>query len=92
MPLVRRLPKRGFQNLFRVEYTILNLERILQMFPDAQEITIQDLAKMASTKRPVKILGRGEIDRKVTITAHAFSKQAAAKIESAGGRAVALEG
>lgn len=92
MPLVRRLPKRGFHNLFRVEYTVLNLERILQMFPDAQEITIQDLAGMASTKRPVKILGRGEIDRKVTITAHAFSKQAVAKIESAGGRAVALEG
>lgn len=92
MPLVRRLPKRGFQNLFRVEYTVLNLERILQMFPDAEEVTIQDLASMASTKRPIKILGRGELDRKVTITAHAFSKQAVAKIESAGGRAVALEG
>ena len=78
--------------MFRVEYTVLNLERILQMFPDAEEITIQDLAGMASAKRPIKILGRGELDRKVTITAHAFSKQAVAKIERAGGRAVALEG
>ncbi|MDZ7760965.1 MAG: 50S ribosomal protein L15 [Desulfovermiculus sp.] len=92
MPLVRRLPKRGFNNLFRVEYTVLNLERIVQMFPQASEITVHDLSELVSTKRPIKVLGRGEIDRKITITAHAFSKQAVAKIESAGGQAVALEG
>ena len=92
MPLVRRLPKRGFHNMFQVEYTVLNLERIVQMFPQASEIGLEDLAGVVSTKRPVKILGRGEIDRQMTITAHAFSKQAVAKIERAGGRAVALEG
>ncbi|MGM0758292.1 MAG: 50S ribosomal protein L15 [Thermodesulfobacteriota bacterium] len=92
MPLVRRTPKRGFTNPFRVEYTVLNLERVLQMFPDQEEITIHDLAGISSTKKPVKILGRGEISRAVTITAHAFSKQAVNKIQAAGGKAVALEG
>ncbi len=92
MPLVRRLPKRGFQNLFRVQYTVINLERIVEQFPQAQEITLQDLYAIASQKRPIKILGRGEIERTLHVTAHAFSKQAMKKIEQAGGKAVALEG
>lgn len=92
MPLVRRIPKRGFTNTFRVQYTVLNLERLQQMFPDKDEISVQDLAGISSSKKPVKILGRGEISRAVTITAHAFSKQAVNKIEAAGGKAVALEG
>lgn len=92
MPLVRRLPKRGFKNLFRVHYTVLNLEKIMERFPDATDISLQDLYSMVSTKRPIKILGRGEIEREVTISAHAFSKNAVSKIEAAGGKAVALEG
>ena len=92
MPLVRRLPKRGFTNTFREEYTVLNLERVMQMFPEKDEISIQDLAAISTSKRPIKILGRGDVHRTVTINAHAFSKQAAKKIEAAGGKAVALEG
>ncbi|MFP4257739.1 MAG: 50S ribosomal protein L15 [Desulfovermiculus sp.] len=91
MPLVRRIPKRGFTNVFREEYTVLNLERLIQLFPDQTAISLQDIYQIVSSKRPVKILGRGEIQRKIQITAHAFSKQAAAKIEGAGGKAEALE-
>jgi large subunit ribosomal protein L15 len=92
MPLVRRLPKRGFTNRFRVAYTVLNLERIISHFPEAEEITLDDLFSIASAKRPIKILARGEISRSVTITAHAFSAKAKEKIHQAGGQAVALEG
>lgn len=91
MPLVRRIPKRGFTNNFREEYTVINLERLQQLFPDKSEISLQDIYQIVSSKRPVKVLGRGEIERKIQITAHAFSKQAVAKIEGAGGKAEALE-
>jgi large subunit ribosomal protein L15 len=64
----------------------------MERFPDATDISLQDLYSMVSTKRPIKILGRGEIEREVTISAHAFSKNAVSKIEAAGGKAVALEG
>ena len=92
MPLVRRLPKRGFSNKFRVEYTTLNLERVLEKFPQATEISIDDLYGMTSQKRPIKVLGRGDVDRPVQITAHAFSTQAKDKLQAAGGKAIALEG
>jgi large subunit ribosomal protein L15 len=91
MPLVRRIPKRGFTNIFREEYTVINLERLTQLFPEKNEISLSDIYEIVSSKRPVKVLGRGEIDRKIRITAHAFSKQAVAKIEGAGGTAEALE-
>lgn len=92
MPLVRRLPKRGFINLFRADYTVVNIERIMEIFPEADEITIQDLYSIVSSKRPIKILGRGDVQRAIRITAHAFSQKAASKIQDAGGQAVALEG
>ena len=92
MPLVRRLPKRGFKNLFTVRYAVVNIERLLQAYPDQEEISIEDLQRLCPGKDPIKILARGEVNRRVKVTAHAFSQQARAKISAAGGEAVALEG
>ena len=93
MPLHRRLPKRGFTNIFRTEYTIVNLDRIAEL--GVAEIALDDYRKLglASTKNPlIKILGSGELTSAVTIHAHKFSKSAAGKIEKAGGKAVVLGG
>jgi large subunit ribosomal protein L15 len=93
MPLHRRLPKRGFTNIFRTEYTIVNLDRIAEL--GVSEIVLEDYRKLglASTKNPlIKILGSGELTSAVTIYAHKFSKSAAEKIEKAGGKAVVLGG
>jgi len=92
MPLTRRLPKRGFTNIFRVEYSIVNLERIEAAFPDTSEISLDDLAGLASGKGPVKVLGKGELSRAISVEAHRFSASARKKIEEAGGTARALEG
>lgn len=91
MPLHRRLPKRGFTNIFRVEYTIVNLERIAEL--GVKEITLDDYKKLglaSSKKALIKILGSGELTAAVTVHAHKFSKSAAEKIEKAGGKAVVL--
>ncbi len=93
LPLVRRLPQmRGFHNPFRKEYVPVNLER-LQAFPSDSEVTPEKLAEAGIIKpstRLVKILGRGEIDRPLTVYAHAFSASAKSKIEAAGGKAEPL--
>ena len=89
MPLHRRLPKRGFTNIFRVEYTVINLTRIEAV--GVSEITLDDYKKLglaSSKKALIKILGNGELTAPVTITAHKFSKTAAEKIEKAGGKAI----
>jgi large subunit ribosomal protein L15 len=91
MPLHRRLPKRGFTNIFRTEYTVVNLDRIAEL--SVTEIALDDYRKLglASTKKPlIKILGSGELTAAVTIHAHKFSKSAQEKIEKAGGKAVVL--
>ncbi len=93
MPLHRRLPKRGFTNIFRVEYTVINLTRIASVAAEKKvsEIGIDDYKKLglvASKKELVKILGTGELSAAITITAHKFSKSAAEKIEKAGGKAL----
>ena len=93
MPLVRRLPKRGFTNAgFRVKYSTVNLETLNQHFEDRVEISLEDLYRFCPRGRPVKVLGRGSIDRKMKVNAHAFSKSAAEKIVQAGGEANSLEG
>ncbi|HKK32961.1 MAG TPA: 50S ribosomal protein L15 [Desulfomicrobiaceae bacterium] len=94
MPLQRRLPKRGFKNPFRVTYQPLNLAQLLSLFPEQDEITLEDLyAKgVANRNKPIKILGQGDIAKAVKVTAHKFSKQAAEKITQAGGQAIAVEG
>lgn len=94
MPLQRRLPKRGFKNPFREEYAIINIGVLAEKFKEKEEITIEDLYASGLIKKnvPVKILGEGEIDRALKITAHKFSKTAKEKIEKAGGSVTSLEG
>ncbi len=87
MPLHRRLPKRGFVNIFRTEYEVVNLERLANL--DETEITPDVLRKagvVSSTKSLVKVLGQGELSKALTVHAHKFSKSAREKIEKAGGK------
>jgi large subunit ribosomal protein L15 len=93
MPLHRRLPKRGFINIFRTEYVVLNLDRIETVA--AAEIGLGDYKKLGlvSNKNAlIKILGSGELTSAKTIHAHKFSKSAVEKIEKAGGKAVVVGG
>lgn len=91
MPLHRRMPKRGFTNIFRTEYTVLNLSRIAEM--GETELTQERLLALGFLKRRnelLKILGNGELTSAITIHAHKFSKSAQEKIEAAGGKAILL--
>ena len=93
MPLHRRLPKRGFTNIFRTEYTVVNLDRIAETIAgqSVAEIGLDDYKKLglASSKNAlIKVLGSGELTTAITIHAHKFSKSAVEKIEKAGGKAV----
>jgi large subunit ribosomal protein L15 len=93
MPLHRRLPKRGFINIFRTEYTVVNLDRIADL--EVSEIGLDDYRKLglaSSKKALIKILGSGELASALTIHAHKFSKSAVEKIEKAGGKAVVAGG
>jgi large subunit ribosomal protein L15 len=93
MPLHRRLPKRGFTNIFRTEYTVVNLDRIAEL--KVAEIGLDDYRKLglASGKNAlIKVLGSGELKKAITIHAHKFSKSAAEKIAKAGGKAVVVGG
>jgi large subunit ribosomal protein L15 len=97
MPLHRRLPKRGFTNIFRTEYTVVNLDRIVEHIADLKvtEIGLDDYKKLglaSSKKALIKILGSGELTAAITIHAHKFSKSAVEKIEKAGGKAVVVGG
>ncbi|MFV0515988.1 MAG: 50S ribosomal protein L15 [Aminipila sp.] len=89
MPLYRRIPKRGFTNIWRTEYTILNVDD-LNKFEAGTVITPELLVESGMVKQVkdgIKILGDGTIDKGVTVQAHKFSKTAIEKIESAGGKA-----
>ena len=89
MPLTMRLPKRGFTNKFRKELVAINVSR-LDIFEDGTEVTPATLIEAGLTKNVldgIKILGNGEITRKLTVKAHAFSASAKEKIEAAGGKA-----
>lgn len=89
MPLNRRVPKRGFTNIFRIEYSEVNLSRLEKVAKDT--ITPEDLIKAGIIKKKgdrVKILGYGDISSSKTIHAHRFSRSAQKKIEDAGGKAV----
>ncbi|TAJ07755.1 MAG: 50S ribosomal protein L15 [Nitrospirae bacterium] len=94
MPLIRRIPKHGFQNPFRIEYAIVNLKSLTAL-GTVDPITPQalvDAGLIKRTRRPVKVLGQGELGRAVVIQAHKFSQSAVAKIEAAGGRAEVIGG
>ena len=89
MPLQRRLPKRGFTNIFKKEYVIVNIQE-LNIFDDGTEVTIelmQDVGMDKGVKDGVKILGNGELQKQLTVKAHRFSKQAEEKISARGGKA-----
>ncbi len=89
MPLHRRMPKRGFTNIFRTEYTVLNLSRLAEL--NETELTLDAfIAKGLLDKRNglLKILGNGELTSAITVHAHKFSKSAQEKIEKAGGKAI----
>jgi len=93
MPLQRRMPKlRGFRNPNRVEYTVINVER-LNEFDAGATVTADDLRAGGLVKHrgKVKVLGEGEIDRALTIKAHAFSLGAVEKIKAAGGSVEVIE-
>ena len=86
MPLHRRLPKRGFTNIFKTEYEVVNLDRLAGL--GEKEITPETLRKagvVSSKKTLVKVLGAGELSGALTVHAHKFSKSAQEKIEKAGG-------
>jgi large subunit ribosomal protein L15 len=93
MPLVRRVPKRGFTNIFRVEYTVINLSRLAKLPAGEREVTPDSLAERGWIHggRPVKILGVGDLGRPLRVAAHRFSKSARAKIEAAGGSCEELQ-
>lgn len=87
MPLQRRLPKRGFKNYpFKVTYEVINLDRLLDAFPEQKEITLEDIYESGLVNKSlVKILGKGEVSRPVCIEAFRFSQSAKEKILAAGG-------
>ncbi|WP_130807956.1 50S ribosomal protein L15 [Senegalia massiliensis] len=88
MPIYRRLPKRGFTNVFATNYAIVNVED-LNRFEEGVEITPELLKESKLIKKledGVKVLGNGELNKKLTIKAHKFSKSAVEKIEAAGGK------
>jgi large subunit ribosomal protein L15 len=85
MPLVRRVPKRGFTNLFRTDYSVVNLH---QLDGFEGEVTPQSLVERGIVRNGarVKVLGDGDLSKALTVVAHKFSRSARAKIEAAGGR------
>ena len=86
MPLHRRLPKRGFPNIFRTEYAVLNVSRLNDLEGDTfSPETLVEAGVVRNLKDGLKILGNGELGRAIKVTANAFTKQAIAKIEAAGG-------
>ena len=87
MPLHRRVPKRGFHNPFSVEYAVVNLDTLAEVFDAGTDVTPELLREHGLVGRTggVKILARGDITKKLTIQAHKFSGSAAKKIEAAGG-------
>jgi large subunit ribosomal protein L15 len=89
MPLVRRLPKRGFTNIFATVYSEVNLKD-LEVFEEGTVVTPELLKKAGLVKKAndgVKVLGGGELTKKLTVRAHKFSKSAQEKIEASGGKA-----
>jgi large subunit ribosomal protein L15 len=87
-PLHMRMPKlKGFRNPFKVEFQVVNLDRINDLFPDGGSVSVDDLVAKGAVRKgqPVKVLGQGDLSVKVDVTANAFSGSAKEKIEAAGG-------
>ena len=92
MPLHRRLPKRGFTNIFRKEYAIINVGRLEQLDGNAFDPgRLLELGAIKKLGQGIKVLGSGELTRKITVKAHLFSKSALEKIQKAGGSGEVIE-
>jgi large subunit ribosomal protein L15 len=94
MPLHRRVPKRGFRNPFRVEYAVVNLDTLAEVFEAGSSVTpdlLRERGLVRKTGVRIKVLGRGDIAKKLTVQAHKFSGTAAEKIAAAGGVAEVLQ-
>lgn len=90
MPLQRRVPKRGFNNIFATEYAVVNLADLERAFSDGQVVDVDALKAAGLIKKPldgVKVLGNGELSKKLTVKVNAYSETAKSKIEAAGGTA-----
>ena len=88
MPLHRRIPKRGFHNLFRVEYAVVNLDTLADRFEAGAVITpdlLRERGLIRGSRQPIKVLARGDLAKNLTVRAHKFSGKAAEKIAAAGG-------
>ncbi len=95
MPLVRRVPKRGFNNRWAKIVAVVNVGQINAAFSEGEEITLESLAAKNLAKgrfEILKVLGEGELTKKLTISGHRFSKTAVEKIEKSGGSVVVLPG
>lgn len=93
MPLHRRVPKRGFTNIFRTEYDVVNLDQLESAFDAGATVTVESLREhglVSSRTSLVKVLARGELTKALTVHAHKFSGKAAEKVAAAGGRAEAI--
>ena len=95
MPLHRRLPKRGFTNIFRVEYTVIGLDRLAELQAEHKEteFTFEKIVELGLRRRKnslIKVLNNGEISTAITVHAHKFSKAAQEAIERAGGKAILI--
>jgi large subunit ribosomal protein L15 len=88
MPLHRRVPKRGFRNPFRIEYVVVNLDTLAEVFDAGSSVTpdvLRERGLVREVSAPIKVLGRGECGKALTVHAHKFSESAAKKIAAAGG-------
>ena len=93
MPLHMRLPKlKGFKNPFKVDYQVVNLDRIAKLFPEGGAVTVEDLVARGAVRagQPVKVLGQGELTAAVQLSAHKFSDSARDKVVAAGGSVTEL--
>ncbi len=93
MPLHRRLPKRGFNNLFRTEYAVVNLDQLESSFDQGATVTpdtLRDAGLVHGKRLPIKVLARGEVTKALMVQAHKFSGKAAEKLAAAGGKAEAI--
>ena len=93
MPLHRRVPKRGFTNIFRTEYDVVNLDQLETLFEKGATVNAEALRAagiVSSRSAKIKVLARGEVTKALTVQAHKFSGKAAEKIAAAGGKAEAI--
>jgi len=93
MPIHMRLPKlKGFKNRFKVEFQVVNLDKLSELFPDGGAVSVDDLVAKGAVRKnqPVKVLGEGDISSVVQVSAQAFSGSARQKIEAAGGTVTVL--